>query len=115
MCLGLLSHCRVCITKSGACWQHSALSSIMMSRSELGVPGDQVYNTMHRRHTYYSRVLLRLLDQGVTEDRGVQTKTEAKTEDRTSTNFCHQAHSSLSMKTITIVLQSQALVFCLRV
>ena len=42
MCLGLLSHRRGCMSKSSACCQHSSLSGIMMSRSELGVPGDQL-------------------------------------------------------------------------
>ena len=42
MCLGLLSHRRSCMSKSSACSQHSSLSGIMMSRSELGILGDQL-------------------------------------------------------------------------
>ena len=38
VCLGLLSHHRGCMRKSSACCQHSSLSGIMMSRSELGGP-----------------------------------------------------------------------------
>ena len=43
MCLGLLSHCRGYMSKSSACCQHSSLSSIMISQSELGVHEDQFY------------------------------------------------------------------------
>ena len=42
MCLGLLSHRRGCMSNSSACCQQSSLSGIMMSQSELGVPGDQI-------------------------------------------------------------------------
>ena len=41
VCVGLLSHCRGCMRKSGACCHHSSLSGITMSRSELEVPRDQ--------------------------------------------------------------------------
>ena len=36
MCLGLLSHCRGCMSKSMQCMLLAFLSGIMMSQSELG-------------------------------------------------------------------------------
>ena len=38
MCLGVLSYCKGCMNKSSACCQHSTLSGIMISRSELAFP-----------------------------------------------------------------------------
>ena len=56
------------MSKSSVCWQHSSLSDILMSWSELGVPRDYIlmswselgvprdyiaiYSTMHGGHTY---------------------------------------------------------------
>ena len=57
-----------------------------------------------------------LWDLGVTMQELRCTDKDPKWRDwGSSTDFCHQAHSSLSTKTITIVLQSQTLVFRLRV
>ena len=57
--------------------------------------------TMHGSHArllLLKKAVTKVVDLGVTDDRGALT---AKTEQGSSTNFCHQAHSSLSMlKTI---------------
>ena len=101
MCLGLLSHRRGRMSKSSACCQHSSLSDIMMSRSELVVPGDQLQ--------YYAQepcllLLVRAATKVVRPRSGRRSRCTDKdrskeTEDR-ALIFCYQAHSSLSMKTI---------------
>ena len=60
--------------KSSACCQHSSLSGITMSRSELGVPGDQ---PIPRIGAMLRKAATKVVRLGVTEDRGeLTTKTE---------------------------------------
>ena len=51
----------------------------MMSRSELVIPGDQLqYHAQEPCLLLLRRAVTKVVDLGVTEDRGAQTKTEAK-------------------------------------
>ena len=92
MCLGHLSHCRGCMSKSS-------------------------YSTMHGSHAHHchGRLLLRLWDSGVTKNRLRCTDEDQNKETENRALISAITFFFLSMKTITIVLWSQTLVFRSRV
>ena len=105
------------MSKSSACWQHSSLSSIMMSQSERAVLGDQLQYHVKEPHL----LLLRKAATKVVRprsDRGSRCTDKDRNEeaeDRALISARYQVLSSLSTKTTTIVLRRQTLVFCSRV
>ena len=86
------------MNKSSACYQHSSLSGIMMSRPELGVL-ETSYSTMHRSllRKAATKVVRPRSDQG---SRCTDKDRSEGTEDRALIS----AITFLSMKAITTVL-----------